>query len=106
VSKHGTSIWIRTGESGCNRFHHVNVREVAGGLRVVAFDVVYIPVRKKYGCLMNLYRDARRVELPRPLGGDRIFGECVPGDPREMCALLHAVVHTREGGPERDPWLG
>jgi hypothetical protein len=105
VSKDGTIIWIRTAESGCNRFHHVNVREVAGGLRVVAFDVVYIPVRKKYGCLLPLHRDARRVELPRPLGADRIFGECVPGDPRETCASLHAVVHTREGAPERDPWL-
>jgi hypothetical protein len=104
VSKNGTVVWIWTAESGCNRFHHVSVREAAGGLRVVAFDVVYIPVSKKYGCPLPLYRDLRRVELPRPLGGDRISGECVPGDPRETCASLHAVVHTREG-EERDPWL-
>ena len=106
ISKDGTAIWILTAESGCNRFHHVNVREVAGGLRVVAFDVVYIPVRENYGCPLPLYRDVRRVELPRPLGGDTILGECVPRDPRETCALLHAVAHTREGAPERDPWLG
>jgi hypothetical protein len=37
--KRVTIIWIRSAESGCNRFHHVNVREVAGGLRVIAFDV-------------------------------------------------------------------
>jgi hypothetical protein len=30
----------------------------------------------------------------------------VPGDPREMCALLHAVAGLRKGEPERDPWLG
>jgi hypothetical protein len=106
VSKDGTVIWIRTAESGCNGFHHVEVSEVAGGVRVAAFDVVYIPVKKKYGCLMYLLRNPHRVELPRPLGGDRILGECVPRDPRETCALLHAVVHTRKGAPERDPWLG
>jgi hypothetical protein len=26
-----------------------------------------------------------------------------PGDPRETCALLHAVVQNREGESERDP---
>jgi hypothetical protein len=91
VSKRVTIIWIRTAESGCNRFHHVNVREVEGGLRVVSFDVVYIPVGKKYGCRAYLSRDRHRVELPRPLGGDRILGECVPIDPKGTCALLHEL---------------
>ena len=105
VSKDGTVIWIRTAESGCNRFHHVRVRQVPGGFRLVAFDVVYVP-DKRHGCLTYLFRPRHRVELPRPLGGDEILGECVPGDPREMCALLHAVVGLRKGEPERDPWLG
>jgi hypothetical protein len=91
VSKRITIIWIRTAESGCNRFHHVNVREVEGGLRVVAFDVDYIPVSKKYGCRAYLSRDRHRVELPRPLGSDSILGECVPSDPRGTCALLHEL---------------
>jgi hypothetical protein len=105
VSKDGNVIWIRTAESGCNRFHHVRVRQVRGGFRVVAFDVVYVPIKKRYGCELYLLRDRHRVELPRPLGGDKILGECVPRDPRETCALLHAAVRTREGKPERDPWL-
>jgi hypothetical protein len=95
VSKDGTVIRIRTAESGCNRFHHVRVTEVARGLRVVAFDVVYIPVQKNYGCRMYLLRPRHRVELPRPLHHDRILGECVPGDERETCALLHDVVDGR-----------
>jgi hypothetical protein len=54
---------------------------------------------------MYLLRNRHRVELPRPLGGDKILGECVPRDPREACASLHAAVRTREGKPEQDPWL-
>lgn len=106
VSKDGTVIWIRTAESGCSRFHHVETSAVAGGVRVAAFEVLYIPVRKRYGCRLYLLRPRHRVELPRPLGGDKIIGECVPRDPRETCALLHAVVHARKGAPERDPWVG
>jgi hypothetical protein len=105
VSKDRTVVWVRTAESGCNRFHHVRVRQVPGGFRLVAFDVVYIPVKKRYGCLMYLLRNRHRVALPRPLGGDKILGECVPRDPREACASLHAAVRTREGRPEQDPWL-
>ena len=105
VSKDGTVVWIRTAESGCNRFHHVRVNEVEGGFRLVAFDVVYVPTKKRHGCLLYLLRPRHRVELPRPLGGDKVLGECVPHDPREMCALLHAVVGLRKGEPERDPWL-
>jgi hypothetical protein len=106
VSKDGTVVWIRTAESGCNRFHHVRVERVQGGFRLVAFDVVYVPTEKRYGCLLYLLRPRHRVELPRPRGGDKILGECVPRDPREMCALLHAVVGLRKGESERDPWLG
>jgi hypothetical protein len=106
VSKDGNVVWVRTAESGCNRFHHVRVRQVPGGFRLTAFDVVYIPTKKKYGCLMYLLRNRHRVELPRPLGGDKILGECVPLDPREMCALLHAIAGRQKGEPERDPWLG
>jgi hypothetical protein len=106
ISKDGSVVWIRTAVSGCNQFHHVRVRQVPGGLRLVAFDVVYTPIKKRYGCLLYLLRPRHRVELPRPLGGDEILGECVPRDPREMCALLHAVVGLRKGEPERDPWLG
>lgn len=106
VSKDGAVVWVRTAESGCNRFHHVSVRQVPGGFRLVAFDVVYIPTNKRYGCLLYLLRPRHRVELPRPLGSDKILGECIPRDPRETCALLHAVVRTRKGAPERDPWLG
>ena len=106
ISKDGSAVWIRTAVSGCNQFHHVRVRQVPGGFRLVAFDVVYTPTNKRYGCLLYLFRPRHRVELPRPLGGDEILGECVPRDPREMCALLHAVVGLRKGEPERDPWLG
>jgi hypothetical protein len=106
VSKDGTVVWIRTAESGCNRFHHVRVRQIRTGFRLVALDVVYVPSKQKYGCRLYLPRDRQRVELPRPLGGDKILGECIPRDPRETCALLHAVVHTRKGARERDPWLG
>jgi hypothetical protein len=105
VSKDGTVVWVRTAESGCNRFHHVRVRQVFGGFRLVAFDVVYIPTKKRYGCRLYLLRHRHHVELPRPLGGDKIPGECIPRDPRETCALLHALIRTREGAPERDPWL-
>jgi hypothetical protein len=105
VSKDGTVVWIRTAESGCNRFHHVRVEQVPGGVRLVAFDVVYVPTNKSYGCLLYLLRPRQRVELPRPLGDGKVFGECVPRDPRETCALLHAVAGLREGEPERDPWL-
>jgi hypothetical protein len=111
VSKDGAVIWIWTIDGGCdptlpNRFHHAEVREVAGGLRVIAFNIVFIPVEARNRCLLPLYRRRHRVELPRPLGGDKIIGECVPSDPREACALLHAAAQTRKGGPERDPWLG
>ena len=107
ISKDGSVVWIRTAVSGCNQFHHVRIRQVPGGLRLVAFDVVYTPINnKRYGCLLYLFRPRHRVELPRPLGGDEILGECVPRDLREMCALLHAVVGLRKGEPERDPWLG
>jgi len=106
ISKDGSVVWIRTAVSGCNQFHHVRVRQVPGGFRLVAFDVVYTPINKRYGCLLYLLRPLHRVELPRPLGGDEILGECVPGDPRDRCALLHAVVGLRKGEPERDPWLG
>ena len=105
VSEDGSVIWIRTAESGCNRFHHVRVRQVPGGLRVVAFDVVYSPIKKTNGCATYLLRPRHRVELPRPLGGDKILGECEGRNPRGTCALLHAVVGTRTGAPERDPWL-
>jgi hypothetical protein len=105
VSRDGAAVWIRTAESGCNRYHHVRVEQVAGGFRLVAFDVVYVP-KRGYGCALYLLRPRHRVELPRPLGGDKIFGECVPRDPRETCALLHAAANTRKGEPERDPWLG
>ena len=47
-----------------------------------------------------------RVSLPRTHGYDEILGECVPGDPQEMCASLHAVAGLRKGEPERDPWPG
>jgi len=106
VSKDGTIVWIRTAESGCNRFDHTLVRRVRGGFRIVALDVVYVPLKKRYGCRLYLLRNRHRVELPRPLGGNKILGECVSRDPREMCALLHAAVHTRKGEPEQDPWLG
>lgn len=106
VSKDGSVVWIRTAESGCNQFHHVSVRQVPGGFRLVAFDVLYTPISQKYGCLLYLFRPRHRVELPRPLDGDRILGECVARDPRETCALLHAVVGLRKGEPEGDPWLG
>ena len=106
ISKDGSVVWIRTAVSGCNQFHHVRVRQVPGGFRLVAFDVVYTPTKKNYGCLLYLLRPRHRVELPRPLGSDRILGECVPGEPRETCALLHAVACLRKGEPERDPWLG
>jgi hypothetical protein len=111
VSKDGAVIWIWTVENGCNpalpnRFLHAEVREVASGLRVTAFNVAYIPVMTRNRCLAPLFRHRHRVELPRPLGGDKILGECVPRDPRGAWASLQAVAHTREGGPERDPWLG
>jgi len=111
VSNDGAAIWIWTSENGCNltlpnRFLHAEVREVAGDLRVIAFNVAYIPVKTRNRCLAPLFRHRHRVELPRPLGGAKILGECVPRDPRETCALLQAMAHTREGGPERDPWLG
>jgi len=105
VSKDGSVVWIRTAESGCNRFHHVRVREVPGGFRLVAFDVDYVPVSSRYGCVLYLLRPRHRVELPRSLGGDAILGECVGRNPRGTCASLHAVVGLRKGEPERDPWL-
>ena len=95
ISKDGSVVWIRTAESGCNQFHHVRVNQAPDGFRLVAFDVVYTPIKKRYGCLLYLLRPRHRVELPRPLGGDEILGECVPRDPREMCALLHAVAGLR-----------
>lgn len=94
VSNDGTAVWITTVESGCNSLHHVRVTEVAGGFRLVAFDVVHIPTDEHHGCLVPLFRPRHRVELPRPLGSDTIFGECIPSDPGGMCAAL------------RDPWLG
>jgi hypothetical protein len=106
ISKDGSVVWIRTAESGCNQFHHVSVKQAPGGLRLVAFDVVYTPERRSYGCLLFLLRPRHRVELPRPSARGEILGECVPRDPRERCALLHAVAGLREGQPERDPWLG
>jgi hypothetical protein len=111
VSRDGAVIWIWTIENGCdpilpNRFLHAEVREVAGGLRVIAFNVAYFPVKTRYACRLPLFRHRHRVELPHPLGGDKILGECVPRDPREACALLHAVADTRKGEPGQDPWLG
>jgi hypothetical protein len=105
ISRDGTVVWIRTAESGCNRFHHVRIRQVPTGFRLVAFDVVYVPTSSRRGCLLYLLRRRHRVELPRPLDGDKILGECAPRDPRETCALLHAVVNMPNGAPERDPWL-
>ena len=94
VSADGTVIWIRSEESGCNSFHHAEFREVKGGLRVIALDRVLIP-KRGYGCLLPLIARRHRVELPRPLGQDRIFGECVPGDEtpeQRACALLHGAA--------------
>jgi hypothetical protein len=111
VSKDGTVVWIWTIDDGCDPslphgFLQAEVREVAGGLRVIAFKVAYVPLETEYGCRLPLLRNRHRVELPRPLSGDRILGECVLRDPRGACALLQAVAHTREGEQERDPWLG
>ncbi len=91
VSRDGTVIWIRSAESGCHTFHHAKFREVKGGLRVTALDRVLDP-KPGYGCRLPLYASRYRVELPRPLGNDKIFGECVPGDEtveQRICAQMH-----------------
>ena len=106
ISKDGSVVWIRTAVSGCNQFHHVRVRQVPGGFRLVAFDVVYTPTRRTTGacCISSGLDIASSFRVL--LVATEILGECVPGDPREMCALLHAVAGLRKGEPERDPWLG
>jgi hypothetical protein len=95
VSRSGTVIWIRSAESGCYEFHHAEVREVAGGVRVETFDRVLIPVKPNYGCLLPLFATRHRVALPRPLGNDRIFGACAPGDAtgdQRICAAMHRAA--------------
>jgi hypothetical protein len=97
VSKSGTVIWIRSAESGCYAFHHAEARDVVGGLRIEALDRVLIPVKPNYGCLLPLYATRHRVELPRPLGKDKIFGECIPGDAtgeQRICATMHEAAEA------------
>lgn len=97
VSRDGTEVWISDAESGCNDFHHTRVSEVEGGLRIVVLDRVLVPVKKKYGCLLYLRPARHRIALPRPLGGDEILGECVPGDStgeQRICALMHEAARN------------
>jgi hypothetical protein len=94
ISRDGTVIWIRTEESTCLEFHHAKLRKVKGGLRVTAIDRVLIP-KRGYGCTLPLFARRHRVELPRPLGDDRIVGACVPGEAtpdQRVCALLHQAA--------------
>lgn len=96
VSRDGTVIWIWSAKSGCNEFHHAEVREVEGGLRVKALDRVFVPLSPRYRCLLPLFAIRHRVELPRPLGPeDKIFGECPPGEAtpeQRMCASMHEAA--------------
>jgi hypothetical protein len=95
VAPDGAAIWIRVAKSGCNDFHHAEVTEAEGEVRVTVFDRVLIPVQEPYGCLLYLRATHHRVALPRPLGADRVVGECAAGDAtpeQRICALMHEAA--------------
>lgn len=98
VSRDGTAIWIRSAASDCYEFRHAEVSEVIGGLRIKVLDRVLIP-EPGYGCLLPLYLEAgrHRIDLPRRLENDKIFGECVPGQEtaeQRICAAMHEAADS------------
>jgi len=62
---------------------------------VVVFDRVLIPDRH-HGCLLYLRSARYRIELPRRLRpGEKIFGQCSPGEAtpeQRVCALVHEAA--------------
>ena len=75
ISRDGTTIWIVGKENMCDQFDHADVVEIEDGLRVDVFNRV---PRRPRPCTSELAVVRHRVDLPRPLGGDMIYGGCAP----------------------------
>lgn len=83
IASDGRSISIVKNEGACADFHHADVEEVDGGLRVDVVNrelIAWAPGSEhegeEFACDAIGYSVRHVISLPRPLGEDSIYGKC------------------------------
>jgi hypothetical protein len=91
------ALWVRDAAGGCDQFDHAEVTESP---KAVTITVINRFLTGEFACTADLRASRVRVELPSPLHGRKILGECTPGDDTPQQRICDAMHQAADASPE------